>query len=243
MEYRYFKYNSSNIIDAIKETKNIIIPIGAIEAHSEHLPLDTDNQLVEYYSNELAKSTNSLVMPVINYGAVWSLSEAPGSIDIGNAALVRMLKKIIVSLEKNGAKMVTLASAHFGNIDACKQAARELYRKHDIKVIYLTYPDIKNNLYMFDVVNTHSLYLHACEVETSMMMYVNNKDVDHMKLSKGIIDVPLETSYTPTKWTEFTNNYIIGDARKSTYEKGEKIFNIIIKNASKIISEEKEKLS
>lgn len=241
-DFRYENYNSGNIRDVIKDKKNIILPLGAIEAHDIHLPLNTDNILVEYYTNQLAKKTNSLVLPTINYGAVWSLSEAGGSIDIGTRTLVDMIKNIGLSLAKNGAKMLTLVSAHFGNIDAAKTAARELYEISNIKVIYMTYPNIKKHLDIFDVVNDHSLYLHACEVETSMMLHIDESLVDKDKLREGVINVPKETGYTPTKWTDFTDVYIMGDARLSTKEKGKEIFKRVVNDAVEIINLEKDKL-
>lgn len=242
-EHRYNKYNSGNIKEAINRHQNIILPLGALEAHSDHLTLDTDNILVEYYADELAKQTESLVLPTLNYGAVWSLSDAPGSIDTKLRPLVDFIKNIVLSLDRNGAKMVTLVSAHFGNIDACKMVAREVFEVSDIKVIYLTYPNIKKYLDIFEVVNNHNLYLHACEVETSMMLFIDENNVDMKKAKKGIIDVPKDTGYTPVKWTNFTDTYIMGDARKASRVKGEQIFKKVIKDASDIINLEKEKLN
>ncbi|MDD7306113.1 MAG: creatininase family protein [Peptoniphilaceae bacterium] len=241
-DFKYEYYNSGNIREAIKEKKNVILPLGAVEAHDIHLPLNTDNILVEYYTNKLAENTNSLVLPTMNYGAVWSLSDASGSIDIGTKTLVELIKNIGLSLAKNGAKMLTLISAHFGNIDAAKTAARELYEISDIKVIYMTYPNIRMYLDIFDVVNDHSLYLHACEVETSMMMHIDESLVAKDKLREGVLNVPEETGYTPTKWTDFTDVYIMGDARLSTKEKGKEIFTRVINDAVGIINREKDKL-
>lgn len=238
-EYRYAKFNSGNIVDEIKKAKNIILPIGAIEAHADHLTLDTDIVLVEYYAKELALMTDSLVMPTLNYGSVWSLSEAPGSINIKNDPLIKTIENIILSLEKNGAKMVTIVSSHFGNIDACKFAARELLEMSKVKIIYLTYPNLKKYLDLFDVTNDHNLYIHACEVETSMMLYVDESNVDMLKSKEGVIHVPDNVNYSPIKWTEFTNTFIMGDSRKATKIKGEKILKKVINDASNIIKNEK----
>lgn len=241
-EINYHRYTSQTIHDAIKQAKNIIIPLGAVEAHGDHLPLDTDNVLVEYYANQLAMQSQSLVLPTISYGSVWSLSEAPGSIDVTTPVLVSYLKHIILSLTKNHAKMITLVSSHFGNIDAIKTVARQLYEISDVKIIYLTYPNIKKHLDIFEVVNNHSLYLHADEVETSMMLAINPKLVDMSKAQAGTIEVPQETDYTPTKWTAFSKNFIVGDARLATAEKGEILFQRVIKDAVVIILKEKEGL-
>lgn len=240
--YEYQKYTSETIKEAIQEAKNILLPLGAIEAHSDHLPLETDNILVDYYALELAKRTNSLVLPTMVYGSVWSLSDAPGSLNVQQHHLVETVKDVVMSLERQGAKMVTLVSAHFGNIDVCKYAARELYELSNIKVVYMTYPNIKKYLQDFEVLNNHSLYLHADEVETSLMLHVKPDVVDMSKARKGTIDVPLETTYTPTKWSEFSDTFIMGDARKATAEKGAKLFEKILNDAQEIILKEKNKL-
>lgn len=241
-EFEYKNYNSGNIRDAINEAKNVILPIGAIEAHSDHLPLDTDNILSSYYSLELAKRTESLVLPNFDYGPVWSLSEAPGTLNIDQDNLVNCLVDIIKSLDKNGAKMVTLITAHFGNLDACKIAARRMFGISNIKVIYLSYPNIKKYLNEFAVINDHGLYLHACEVETSLMLAVDDSKVDMTKSQKGTINIPKETNYKPFKWTEFSENYIMGDSRLATKEKGLSLFSKVIKDAVEIIMKEKSEL-
>jgi creatinine amidohydrolase len=240
--YKVSDYNSGNIMDAFEEKKNVILPLGAIEAHSDHLPLSTDILLVEKYTLRLAEMTNSLVLPVMPFGQVWSLSEAPGSINIKEENLVGVLVDIIESLNKNGVKMVTLISSHFGNSNVMKTAARIAYEKYPIKVIYFIYPGIDEVKDEFINLNDHHFFLHACEVETSMMLYAASEHVNMDKAKKGTMKVPKDVDYTPVKWTEFSDNYIIGDARLATKEKGEKVFRHILKKASDIILLEKSKL-
>lgn len=238
----YNDISSSDIKSKIEECKNVILPLGAVEAHSSHLPLGTDNYLVEYYTDKLSEMTNSLLLPTLYFGQVWSLKNSPGSINIEEETLVNMLVDIITSLDNNEVKMVTLVSAHFGNISACKTAARRVYEKLKIKVVYITYPNIKQYLDIFEVVNNHSLFLHADEVETSMMLYIKPGLVDMSKAEAGTTILPPEVDYTPVRWTEFSDNFIIGDARKSTKEKGEILFSRVLKEASNIINYEKDKL-
>lgn len=239
--YKVSDYNSGNIIEAYMKKKNVIFPIGAIEAHSDHLPLSTDNILVEKYSQWLAERTDSLVLPVLPFGQVWSLSDAPGSINIKEETMVDMIVDVIASLHKDGVKMVTIISSHFGNINAIKTAARKAYKELPIKVIYFTYPGIQEVKSNFKNLNDHPLFLHACEVETSMMLYVDKNLVDMTKAKKGTMSVPKEVDYTPMKWTEFSDNYIIGDASFATEEKGGEVFNYVLEKASNIILLEKSK--
>lgn len=240
--YRVSEYSSGNIKEAFESKKNVIIPLGAIEAHSDHLPLSTDSILVEEYCSRLAKETDSLLLPVIPFGQVWSLQNAPGSIQIEEETFVKLLVDVLISLSRNGVKMATMVSSHFGNVNAMKAAARRVYEKYPIKVIYFIYPGINETREIFENLNSHSFFIHADEVETSLMMHVKPEAV-HMELVKeGLVNVPGEVDYTPVRWTEFSENFIIGDATKSSPEKGKKALDIIVKRASEIILSEKSKL-
>lgn len=240
--YKISEYSSEAIKDAFLAKKNVIIPLGAIEAHSDHLPLSTDNMLVEEYGNRLAEETDSLVLPLIPFGQVWSLQNAPGSIHIEEENLVNFLVDILISLSKNGVSMATIISSHFGNVNAMKAAARRVYEKYPLKVIYFTYPGINEAKEIFENLNTHSFFLHADEVETSLMLHIRPELVQMEKIKKGTLKVPEEVDYTPLRWTEFSDSFIIGDAAKSTPEKGKMAFDIIVKRAAGIILEEKKKL-
>lgn len=240
--YKIGDFTSENIKEAFEEKKNVILPLGAIEAHSGHLPLSTDIVLVEDYANKLAEKTDSLVLPVIPFGQVWSLQDAAGSIHIQEENLVNFLVDILESLNRNNVKMVTMISSHFGNVNAMKAAARKVFEKCPIKVIYLTYPGISDVKHIFDHVNDHSFYLHADEIETSMMLHVKPEVVRMDKIGEGTMEVPKEVDYTPVRWTEFTDTFIIGDAKMSTSEKGRLAFEHIIEEASRIILREKNKL-
>lgn len=240
--YRINEFSSRNISKAIKAKKNVILPLGAIEAHSDHLPLATDNILVEDYTQKLAKLTDSLLLPVLPYGQVWSLSEAPGSINIKEETLVNYIIDIIESLDKNGARMVTLVSSHFGNVNVMKSVAREVYERLPIKVVFFTYPGISEVKNLFKNLNNHHFFLHACEVETSMMLHVAPKYVDMSLIKEGTMHIPPEVDYTPTKWTDFSDTYIMGDAHLATAEKGAQAFKHIIEKAAEIINIEKAKL-
>lgn len=238
----YWDYSSSEIASVLKEKINVIVPMGAIEAHSAHLPLATDNYLVEGYTRLLAEKTDSLVLPVIPFGQTWSLQNAPGSIHIEEETMVAYLADVLISLDRQGAKMATLVSSHFGNISAMKAAARKVYEKIPLKVIYFTYPGMSIAKQGFERLNDHGLFLHADEVETSLLMHLRPQSVQMEKIQKGLLKVPKEADYTPVRWTEFSETFVIGDATLSSAEKGQKAIDLILEEASKIIMKEKEKI-
>lgn len=232
------KYTSSNILKAYQEKKNVILPIGAIEAHGAHLPLGCDNIILDFYTKQIALKSNSLLLPTLSYGQVYSLENAAGSISIQEDNLTNFILDIIKSLEKDHVKMLTLITTHFGNINTLKKVSRKAYELYKIKVIYLNYPNLNKNKKIFENLPNHSLFLHAGEVETSLMLYINKELVDKTKYVKGIINLPSSIDYTPLRWTEFTSDYIIGDPSLSTSSKGEIFINNCIDEVVRIINEE-----
>lgn len=221
----YADYTSYTVGDAIEQARCAILPVGAVEAHGPHLPLGTDNVLAERLAQRLAEQTNSLVLPTLPYGQVWSLQNFPGSLTISNAALIQMLYDIGESLHRQGFGIYVMLNGHLGNAACMKDAARLLYRDYPaLKVYYFFYPGSKEAIAeVRETPAAHGTYFHACELETSYMLYLAEEQVD---MSLAIRDIPMltiEDDCTPTPWERFTSTAVLGDATLATRDKGERI--------------------
>ncbi len=128
----------------IKDAKAVILPLGSTEQHGYHMTLNIDSLVAEYISKEIAKRTNSLVLPPLNYGQVWSAKDFPATISIGEKNYISFIKDIIKSLENNFAKNIILFSGHWGNVAPIKIAVRELKDEMGFSnVYYLSYMNLK----------------------------------------------------------------------------------------------------
>lgn len=232
---------SYEVKEKILEKKVAILPIGAVEAHGPHLPLGTDNILAERLSEELAQQIDAYVLPTLPYGQVWSLKNFPGSINISNDALIRFLVDIGESLYHQGFKIFAMVNGHLGNAVALKEAARKLDQLYpELKVLYLFYPGMKKPVEeVRETPSSHGTYFHACEIETSFMLYLAPKYVDMSKAICDIPVIPMSADVTPTPWEEFTQSAVLGDATLATKEKGEKIIKVALENMVRIINEMK----
>uniref|UniRef100_C5DAC6 Creatininase n=1 Tax=Geobacillus sp. (strain WCH70) TaxID=471223 RepID=C5DAC6_GEOSW len=217
--------NSFEIGKKITKSRIAIMPIGAVEAHGPHLPLCTDTILAERLAYRLAEKVEGFVLPAMPYGQVWSLRDFPGSISISNETLIRFLVEIGKNLYKQGFRIWAMVNGHLGNQTALKEAARVLYDQFpDFKIFYFFYPGmnkIVNEIRETDSV--HPVYFHACEIETSIMLYLAE---EYVEMNKAICDIPKiseEADVTPTPWEKFTQTAVLGDATKATKEKGKKI--------------------
>lgn len=241
MQYEHL--NAFDFKEAVKKAKRTaLLPVGAIEAHGPHLPLGTDNLLAERLAKRVAEQTGALQLPVVAYGQVWSLRHFPGSINISNETLIRLIVDIGKSLYFQGFRILAMINGHLGNTVALKEAARKLFDEYqDMKIYYFFYPGTK------DVINevretppTHASYFHACELETSYMLYLAEEYID---MDKAICDVPYiaeEADMTPTPWEWFTETAVLGDATLATKEKGQKVIDAAVAKMVEILRKEQD---
>lgn len=229
---RWAKETSTTIQSKLNDETIVLLPIGAVEAHGSHLPLDTDNVLAERLSHKLAnRLSNTYVLPTLPFGQVWSLQDFPGSLSISNDVLIPFIVELGESLYAKGIRILGIVNAHLGNAVAIKEAARTLVSRHPDLVTYtFFYPGLREtSAQVRESDPVHASYVHACEIETSIMLYLAEEEVD---MSLAIDDYPVipeEADYTPTPWSTFTETAVLGEATKATREKGE----IIVEEAVK----------
>ncbi|EQB37950.1 hypothetical protein M948_05115 [Virgibacillus sp. CM-4] len=229
--------NSFEIKEKMNQSQIAILPIGAVEAHGPHLPLGTDNFLAERLSQKLAERVKAFVLPTLPYGQIWSLRNFPGSINVSNNSLISFLVDIGESLYKQGFRTFAMVNGHLGNQTALKEAARVLYEScPEMRVFYFFYPGMnKAAAEVRENNSTHNTYFHACEIETSYMLYLAPEFVDMDKALTDIPNIPMHADSTPTPWEEFTETAVLGDASLATKEKGEYIIETALENMVKII--------
>ena len=226
------------------KSKSVILPIGAIEAHGYHLPLGTDNYISEEISEKVAKKLDSLLLPLIPYGQVWSLRDFPGSISLNDDTLISVIDDIASSLDRHGVELLIIINAHFGNNAALKKAERLIREKYDIKVLRFTHPGLKEleNKYI-ESERVHPNYLHAEEIETSMLLKINRELVDMNKAEADKPDIPEYFGSYSVPWNQITDKAVLGDPTKAKKEKGEKLINGIATKIVEIVKEFQEEVN
>ncbi|EHL2533043.1 creatininase family protein, partial [Listeria monocytogenes] len=135
-------------------------------------------------------------------------------------------------------------SGHLGNMAALKDAARELYAKFpDMVILHIFYPNIqKLAMDVREGKANHHTYIHACEIETSLMLYLSPENTD---MSRAIDDppiLPIDADFTPTPWQTFTKTAVLGEATLATAEKGEYLIEKTLKTCVELIKLEQEKI-
>ncbi len=219
-----------------------VLPVGATEVHGNHLPVGTDTFLADALCERLEKRAGAdriLLLPCVPYGQVWSLRAAPGTVDIPDDVLTPFLVSIAMSMYRAGIRRFAFVNTHVGNNNAVKAAMRRIWAESDMKVYGFTYPGAENAIrQVCTTKRPHGAYFHACEIETSYMLYLCPDRVDMSQAVCQYPEFPADFDVTPTPWTDFMETAVLGDATAATAEKGEFIITQVVERMAGWLEQE-----
>jgi creatinine amidohydrolase len=126
---------SFELTELLKRTQIALVPVGAVEQHSGHLPLGQDNfqieEIVRRAVVKLAAEGKPVIFgPTIPFGPISNL-KFPGSISIKPSTLVVLAKEVCLNLYRDGVKTILLTMGHDLSLGALMVAARELAQETD----------------------------------------------------------------------------------------------------------------
>jgi creatinine amidohydrolase len=227
---------SSEIREAAKEDRVVMLPVGSIEQHGPHLPLGTDSFAVEIVCKKAAEKMQAEVVlaPTVAYGFNEESMDFPGTITINGTAFIEYLFSICRSFAHHGFKKIVIVNGHGNNIPYVNITSdRILYETKSIcaSVNYFSLASEKAGKIL-----ESSVLSHADEMETSMILAARPDLVDMSKAVK-------EISFPKSKWifwgvnamkkprlihfmdydSRITRTGVVGDPTVATREKGEQM--------------------
>lgn len=123
-----------------------ILPVGALEAHGPHLPLDTDVIIAEAMAEAggrrlAAEGFEVLLLPPLLYTCAGFAAEFPGTVHVRPGLVKKLLEDVARSLGEQGVEVLALANAHLDpdHVASLRAAAGEIGAEGRIAVAY---PDL-----------------------------------------------------------------------------------------------------
>jgi len=259
-EYRYEKLTWPEINDAIDLGKVCIIPCGAVEQHGAHLPLDVDIVCPTEIARGAGRAIPEkiLVLPTVSYGYTGHVMDFPGTINNHFTHFIDHVLDITKSLAYHGFKKIVLLNGHGSNMPNLDLVARRTNVETDAECILAAWLNLltvdKNFLPAWRQSKFPGGCSHACELATSLYLYLNGENVRRDLVKSGVISFNEENS--PFNWVDlfaagpaslisWTSSYsetgVLGDAELATAEKGGQAYEEAVKQLVRFVSWFKER--
>jgi creatinine amidohydrolase len=218
----------------------VILPVGSVEEHGDHLPLCTDSLQPEYVALDVAKKTGCLVAPPLRYGVCNSARGFPGTVSITFGSLYKMTRDILEEFVRNRFTRILVLSGHAGqaHMAALRLAAQEVVWHHEKES-----PEKKPRIMVcsdYDFAyELKGKYFsekdgHAGTIETSRVMAIR-PELIKARGTKSLPEFPrFEIVADPERY--FPTG-VIGDPTAATAEKGRMINKYVIKEVAKLVEE------
>ena len=144
-----------------------LLPIGATEQHSHHLPCATDTLVADYICDRIAERLPVWRLPTLAISISHMHRGSAGSVWVTNDTLARVVKDIILSLRYQGIRKVVVANFHGGNF-IVRPVVQDLNRDYEDMTVILLEPEVDTS----DIFEHPSPMRHAEEAETSSILAI-----------------------------------------------------------------------
>jgi creatinine amidohydrolase len=254
--YDYAKLTWPEVNEAVQAGKVAILPVGMIEDHGPHLPIDTDVVIATTVCRRAADLVTQeiVLLPPIVFGYSPHHLDGPGTLTIGWDTFVKYVRDVTTSLVYHGFKKILIVNGHGSNRPHLELAARlTVLENPDVHCAFLSWWDMRRVRETFNGIRESQWTSHACELETSVYLaaqpeYVHmdraTRDYDPYASPHFWSDLagrPPEGYANPVVlveyWSTVSETGTRGDPTVATPEKGEAVLKAAAQELADIVRE------
>lgn len=228
---------------AEQEGSVLVVPIGSLEQHGNHLPTGTDTILVEAVGTRAAEQVASDV-PVLLTPTLWQ-GYSPHHLPFGGTVTAEFdtlrsnIEELAASALENGFDSLLLLNGHGGNRPLLSAATDSVGGNHpDAEILGATYFELAGDAIEEIRESGTGGMAHGGELETSMLLHLHPELVDEAQMaatpwvseydqapSDLLGSGPLNVTLDVAEWSE---TGAMGDVSRVSAEKGERFFDAFV---------------
>jgi creatinine amidohydrolase len=248
-KYRYEEFTWPEIREAAAQNRVAVLPVGTVEQHGPHLPLVTDVLTASEMARLAVKSMpeEAVLMPPVYYSFNEHHLDFPGTIAVEGSTIVRYVSDIGRSLAHHGFRKILIVNGHGSNVPFLDVAARDITNHTEAICAMVSWwslipPELMRELRESEYPGGMA---HACELETSVLLYLRSDLVQLDKAERDINFQPSEfffwdlQSSSPVFFQEWFSRYsntgTVGDPTKATPEKGRRFVEAVVKRLADLL--------
>jgi creatinine amidohydrolase len=202
----------------------LLVPLGSLEQHGPHLPLDTDTRIAMAVARGTACGRDGVaVAPPVAIGASGEHAGFPGTLSIGTTALTELL----VELGRDAARdwdALLLVNGHGGNRDAVDAALTRLHAEGRRAAAYHVSPVAGD--------------AHAGRTETALLLHLAPAAVHHEAAETGETRPvgALMDRLRAEGVRSVSPNGVLGDPVGATAEEGERLLAELVAGCTRALA-------
>ena len=229
--------------EALKHAPIVIIPVGSVEQHGPHCPMDVDIRIPFHMATEVA--TRITEYPVIVAPPVWmgfthfNMGQI-GTITLTLETYIRVLCDICRSFKANGFERMILLNGHGGNVAPTQSISVKLAQEN-IWALHITYFHmVEDELKAWG--ESDRTIGHGGEWETSLLLHLGR----HMVALERRTPNGLKPWFSSPELEKFArwperrreaDEGVMGDPFKASEEKGKALFEAAVEKLMKVCNE------
>ncbi len=244
-EVRWQKLRRDHIAKLAAYDPVVLQPIGAIEQHGPHLPVDTDTNSVTEIAERAARSLgnrSALVLPTISWGLSPYWMPFAGTITLRPETILALFSDIGRSVAAHGFRRLIIVNGHGGNGGIIGVAATQM-ADHGLRAIAMSYWSLIGSELGGITPGDHGHIGHAGQTETSIQLYLQPDRVDRFyqsvtgwtDLGSMAADLLTAGAYKPPLPLVEAPIGVYGDVTQARAELGQAIIERVSERLSEVV--------
>lgn len=186
--HNWSELTAADLRRVVDDATVALLPVGAIEQHGPHLPLNTDAALAQGMALEAARRVGDatvLVLPTLSVAKSDEHLGFPGVLTLDALTLQSVLVQIGRSVARSGIRRLVFLNAHGGNVPVLQTVIRQLRIEEKMFCVSAGWMSMG---YPADVVGADEMRdgIHGGLVETAAMLHFR-PDLVKMDLAKNFV--------------------------------------------------------